>query len=368
MISLGDATDTYLSYVGDTVKQALEAEGCTVQILSAQNDIPTQLTQIQNTAASGTGFLYVFPAGDAQAYKDALTEVTAAGVKTLVSNNFPGDDAATAFVGADEFVMGVMMAPMVKAWLDEAYPDAAPGSVKALVLEASVIPNMVKRSAGIKIIAEKFLRQVDLSTGTYIKTDGEPVNYVDADGNTQPVDEPTGGLVLDADGNAILNPYYDARIDLHQISNRNIFAPIDAQNAIDTFVTEDNRANSDLKVVLSYGDTAAATSEKLLELSQSGVISTAPEGLATFGSDLTSANAELIPTSVDNSTVFRGVITSGDLLQTVVDTAVKMVNGETVDAVSWEKLGYTTVGADGSLVNSTYADDLPATDEFFPSN
>ena len=125
-----------------------------------------------------------------------MTEATNSGIKTLVSHNNTGEGSAVCTVQCDEFIMGCMMAPLVSTWVDAHYPDAADGEVKMLVLEQSLIPDMVKRSTGMKLIGEKFLRKVDLATGTFVKEDGEAVTYVDENGTEQAVEEPTGGLVL----------------------------------------------------------------------------------------------------------------------------------------------------------------------------
>jgi len=358
--------DEFFRFINDQVKSALEAEGYQVQTADANGDTQTMIRQVQNFTASKVDLMYVFPAGDAAAFHDVMKEATDSGIKTLVSHNNTGQGTATAFVQCDEFIMGTMMAPLVSQWLDKQYKNAAPLSIKVLTLENSLIPDMVKRSTGMKIIGEKFLRKVDLSTGRFIKTNGPAVNYTDANNKDVAVDEPTGGLVLKG-GKAILNPFYDPRVQVLDISNRVLMGNMDAQNALDVFFAANGGSNTDIKVIMCYGgDMASGASEKLMQAVSQGIVKEDLSKLAVFGADITDSNKERMNQSLTNKNLVRGIMTNGNIIQTIVNTVTKMARGESVPAESWEKLGYMIPKADGSGFDQVlYNNQLPNTDLFF---
>lgn len=369
-LSLADSSDYYIGImVGEKVKEAFEGAGAGVQVLNASSDVATQINQIQNAITSGVDIIYVFPAGDGLTYADALQTAREAGVKTMVSNNYPGEGAADVYVGCDEFQMGTMMAAMLSKWADTTYPDAGNGEVAVLIVESTFNENMIKRCLGMRMIGEKFLREGDYSTIHFKKAEGASVTYIDENGKEVPVDEPTGGLILDENGHAQLNPYYNSKINLIEYSNRSSAGTdsTEAQNAIENAVT---LGYTDLKAVISYGDTGAAIDTKMRELSEDGRISTSIDKMAVFCSDLTDTNKELIIKSGTNESVLRGVMASGDLIATLQKYANALVKGEDVPAYTQEPLSYIMANSDGTEVESTYYNDspqLPDTSVFFPN-
>lgn len=367
-ISLADQSDYFIgTMLGAAVEEAFKGAGADVQILDGANDVQNQVNQIQNAITGGADIIYIFPAGDGEVYCDVLEAAKDAGVKTLMSNNYPGEGYATSYVGADEFQVGVMMAELVSDWVDEHYPDAEEEEVGALILEASSNQNMIKRCLGMRMIGEKFLRKADMATIYFEKEDGDPVTYIDEDGNEVDVDEPTGGLILDDEGHAQLNPYYNEKVKIIEYSNRNStgYDSTEAQNAIENAVT---MGEDSMRVVMSYGDTGAAIQEKMKELVEDGRIDAELSDVATFCSDLTDTNKELIEASASDGSLLRGVMTSGNIIQTICDRAKAMVNGEEVDEYSMEPLSNVRANEDGSDIVETFYTDcsqLPDTELFF---
>lgn len=367
-MSLGNAADYYIgTMVGTAVESAFKEAGANVQILDGADDVVNQINQIQNAVTSGADIVYIFPAGDGETYYDVLQAARAAGVKTLMSNNYAGEGGADYFVGSDEFQMGVMMAAMVSDWADTTYPDASPGEVEVLIVESTFNNNAIRRCLGMRMISEKFLRKTDEAAVYYVKTDGEAVTYLDEQGNEVPVDEPTGGLILDENGHAQLNPYYNDKIRIIEYSNRNSAGTdsTEAQNAIENAVT---MGENNLKAVMSYGDVGAAIDTKFRELIEDGRVTTELEKAAVFCSDLTDTNKTLILKSVNHESILRGVMAAGDLINTLQERAKAIVAGEEVPAYTMEPISYITSNTDGSDVASTYYTDceqLPVTDEFF---
>jgi len=370
VLSLADSSDYYIgTMVGEKVKQAFESTGAEVQIMDAASDVVTQINQIQNAVTAGSDIIYVFPTGDGETYYDVLNMAKDAGTKTMVSHNYPGEGGADVYVGADEFQMGAMMAALLSRWVDETYPSADEDSVDVLIVESTFNENMIRRCLGMRLIGEKFLREGDLSSIYFVAEEGSPVSYIDASGNEVEVEEPTGGLILDENGYAQLNPYYNEKVNLIEYSNRNSAGTdsTEAQKAIENAVS---MGYDSLKAVISYGDTGAAIDTKMRELSEDGRITTNIENMAVFCSDLTDTNKELIKSSVNNESVLRGVMASGNLIQTLQDYAVAMVAGEELPAFNMEPLSYVMANSDGSDVDQVFYTDspqLPATELFFPN-
>jgi ABC-type sugar transport system substrate-binding protein len=367
-LSLADASDYYIgTMVGEAVKSAFEEAGAAVQVLDAGNNVTNQLNQIQNAITSGNNIIYIFPAGDGATYFDVLKMARQAGVKTLTSNTYPGDGGADVYVGSDEFQMGVMMSAMLSEWADKTYPDARPGEVNVLIVEATINESAIKRCLGMRLVAEKFLRTCDTAAVYYIKENGPAVTYLDRNGKEAAVDEPTGGLLLDKNGRAILNPYYNSKIKIIEYSNRNSagFDSTEAQKAVENALT---MGYKNLAAVISYGDTGAAVQTKVRELCDEGRITTDVKKIAVFCSDLTNTNRDLILRSLTGDSLLRGVMGAGDLVGTLQDYAKKMVAGETPPAYTMEPISYMTVNSDGSNIQTVYYTEcpqLPATEEFF---
>jgi ABC-type sugar transport system substrate-binding protein len=367
-LSLGDASDYYIgTMVGEAVKSAFEEAGSAVQVLDAGSIVTTQLNQIQNAITSGNNIIYIFPTGDGATYFDALQMAREAGVKTLMSNTYPGDGGADVYVGSDEFQMGVMMSAMLSEWADKTYPNAGPGEVNVLMVEATFNESAIKRCLGMRLVGEKFLRICDTATVYHIKKNGPAVTYLDTNGKEAVVDEPTGGLLLDNNGRAQLNPYYNPKIRLLEYSDRNmvgVFAA-EAQNAVENIVT---MGYKNLAAVISYGDTGAAVQTKVRELCDEGRITTDIKKIAVFCSDLTNTNRDLILRSVTGDSLLLGVMGAGDLIATLRDYAKRMVAGENLTAYTMEPISYMTANGDGSGIRTVYYTDcpqLPATEEFF---
>lgn len=365
-VSLADSTDYYIgTMVGNKITDTFKKAGAKVDVLDGASSVTTQIQQIQNAVTKGADLIYVFPTGDAEAYTDTLRDARKAGVKVLVSNVYPGDGAFDAYVGSEEFYMGAMMASMVSNWIDNTLPQAT--KVKALILEAHLNETMAHRNLGMRLISEKFLREADIKTMYFIKKQGQPVNYKDSNGNVQQVDEPTGGLILDQDGYAILNPFFDSRVVLIENSNRvsTGYTATEAQAALESAVTQ---GNSDLNIIMTYGDLGISMSDKVIEMSRAGTLKNELKNIAVFGSDATEANLKAISQSANNSTVFRGVMAAGDLVNTLCVFAEKMVAGEEVPDVTMEPLSYVMADSTGKTKTVLYTDVtplVPEIDKFF---
>jgi ABC-type sugar transport system substrate-binding protein len=337
----------YFKYVADTIKDAMTPLGYSVEIASADNDTQTMINQIENFTTRRPELMYVFPAGDATSFADTVKKAKDAGIKVVISHNYTGPGTATATAMAQEFFMGCMGAKMLGAWVDAAYPGAAPGSVKVLVLESTLLPLMNQRCAGMKLISEKYLRKVDVPAAAFI--------------------EASDGLILDKNGKTILNPFYNPKVTLVGVANRTIMSNADAQQALDIAFTANSGANKDIAAVICYsGDAAVGASEKLVQMSLNGTLKADLSKVAVFGADNTPTNQKIMLNSKSNQSVLRGVMTNGDIIGTVIKLLTKLSKGEKVDELNYEPLGYMVPKADYSgFAQVMYKNELPAMEKFF---
>jgi putative multiple sugar transport system substrate-binding protein len=115
---------------GDAVKAQLEKLGYTVDLQYAQNDIPNQLSQLENEITKGPKAL-IIASIDGTTMTDALTKAHDAGIVVVAYDrlirNSPTVDYYTSF---DNFGVGVLQANSLVAGLKERFPKTKPWNVE----------------------------------------------------------------------------------------------------------------------------------------------------------------------------------------------------------------------------------------------
>ncbi|MEQ1768694.1 MAG: multiple monosaccharide ABC transporter substrate-binding protein [Devosia sp.] len=115
---------------GDAVKAQLEAKGYTVDLQYAQDDIPTQLSQLENELTKSPVAL-IIASIDGTTLVDALQKAADAGVVTVAYDRLlkgtPNVDYYTTF---DNFGVGVIQANSLIKGLKERFPDTKPWNVE----------------------------------------------------------------------------------------------------------------------------------------------------------------------------------------------------------------------------------------------
>lgn len=329
-ISLTVADDNFMQMVGEYLVDSLEEKGYRTQVVFCDNDISKQIKQIYSFTASGAEIIAVGFAGNSDAYEEALAAAKEKGCKVMglcVSKEVKYCDVQDKNYYIQK---GLQMSILLKEFLDREYPDAKPKEVTALLLEMTNKDDLIQFSAGYRMVAEKYLRYFDSSQVDFIREEnGETVYYLDDGGIEMPVEEPAGGLILDEEGYAQRNPYYDERINLCFSPNRNVNSDLDGQNAVDTFMASPQGYG--LRIVISFSGTAAVgAAERLMYYYQTGFLDTEPEKLAVFGSDNTEINRELVLKSVKNESLLRGYVGGSDVsekIHTMLDMLLEG-NGE----------------------------------------
>ncbi|MCX5477509.1 sugar ABC transporter substrate-binding protein [Kaistia geumhonensis] len=115
---------------GDAVKSQLEAKGYTVDLQYAQDDIPNQLSQLENVITKGPKAL-IIASIDGTTMGDALQKAADAGVVVVAYDRLikktPNVDYYTTF---DNFGVGVIQANSLVKGLKERFPDTKPWNVE----------------------------------------------------------------------------------------------------------------------------------------------------------------------------------------------------------------------------------------------
>lgn len=164
---------------------------CDVQIATCDDDVSTQIQQINNFALLGAEMIIIMPT-EIEALTDAIQDAHDAGCKILI-NGATGDSGAlegyydTCTV-SDEYLIGATVSMVAKKWAEKHMDPNGDWEVAFLICTLS--DETIDRSNGMKSVLEEYLRNAD----------GE---YVDAMGNV--VDE----------ANKVPNPNYSELIASH---------------------------------------------------------------------------------------------------------------------------------------------------------
>ena len=103
---------------GDNMKAKLEEAGYTVDLQYAANDIPTQVSQLQNMIANGCEVL-VIASIDGEALGTVLAEAKAAEIPVIAYDRLiMGSDAVTYYATFDNWDVGVKQGTYIKEALD----------------------------------------------------------------------------------------------------------------------------------------------------------------------------------------------------------------------------------------------------------
>lgn len=115
---------------GDNMVAQLQAAGYTTDLQYAEDDIPTQLNQIENMITSGVKVL-VIAAIDGTTLSNALDNAAAQGIKVIAYDRLIRDSGSVDYYATfDNFKVGVQQAESLVAGLKERFPDVKPWNVE----------------------------------------------------------------------------------------------------------------------------------------------------------------------------------------------------------------------------------------------
>jgi len=294
-----------------------------VQVSSADGNANTQATQIENYTAMKPEFLFIM-AVEPTSIVPKLEAAREAGVKVMFAGGDPGsENAYDSVMKMNQFLSGEYAALMAKQWVDETYPDAAPGSIETAIFESTLNPEAVDRSAGLKMISEPYLKNAQ----------GE---YIDA----------TGAVVDEA--NKVENPAYSPAVKVVNTVQAEMFQA--GQTAMQNILT----TNPNVKLVIAYaGDGGMGASQAIMdEYAKGSGVSVIDDlnKVAVFSVGMIGAEGPAVADSSTGKGVFRGTIRfGGDLIGRTIEYATKILKGEEYPKVIWDALDMVT-SKDGQLM------------------
>ena len=306
----------------DAFKNTFGAE-YDVQVSSADGNANTQATQIENYTAMKPEFLFIM-AVEPTSIVPKLEAAREAGVKVMFAGGDPGsENAYDSVMKMNQFLSGEYAALMAKQWVDETYPDAAPGSIETAIFESTLNPEAVDRSAGLKMISEPYLKNAQ----------GE---YIDA----------TGAVVDEA--NKVENPAYSPAVKVVNTVQAEMFQA--GQTAMQNILT----TNPNVKLVIAYaGDGGMGASQAIMDEYAKGAGVSVIDDLnkvAVFSVGMIGAEGPAVADSSTGKGVFRGTIRfGGDLIGRTIEYATKILKGEEYPKVIWDALDMVTA-KDGQLM------------------
>lgn len=306
-VSLLTNDDSFALEIARAFNDTLIPLGYQTQIVFCENNYETQRLQIEKFIENKAKIILVHCVIDGEYYEDLFKKAKDSGciVIPMAIGNIVNSDVQSIKYSFDK---GLAKCEVVKEYLDQQYPDAAPKSVDLLILENLGKTNFIKTCAGMRMIGEKYIRYFDYNSLDFTKEEiNKEVYYLDENGNKQLVDEPAGGLILDEQGFAILNPFYDSRVNLKYATSKGISTILDGQQAVDSYVL--SRGGDKLRIVISFsGDAAIGANQRLMFYQGENTLHTDVEKLAVFGSDDTETNRDLILKSASGESVYRGFV------------------------------------------------------------
>lgn len=115
---------------GNSMVEQFTAAGYATDLQYAEDDIPTQLAQVENMITKGVNVL-VIAAIDGTTLSNALENAAAAGIKVIAYDRLIRDSGAVDYYATfDNFKVGVQQAESLVAGLKERFPDVKPWNVE----------------------------------------------------------------------------------------------------------------------------------------------------------------------------------------------------------------------------------------------
>ena len=132
LVGIAMPTQSSLRWIsdGNELKAALEAKGYTVDLQYAEDDIPNQLSQVENMVTKGAKALVVASI-DGTTLGSVLQQAADADIKVIAYDRLIRDSANVDYYTTfDNFQVGVLQANSLVKGLQERFPDVKPWNVE----------------------------------------------------------------------------------------------------------------------------------------------------------------------------------------------------------------------------------------------
>ncbi len=307
-LAMTSADDSFVASVAQELEKQLEACGNRVLLSYCDNDMNLQISQIENYVAMHPAVLVIQCTGDSSAYDKILERVQDDRMQVVVFSSSGSLEHADIQMINSRLGRGICAAKLIQSFLNKTDDRTAEEPAKVLLLSNTATESDIMTMAGYQLIGEKYLRYYDMKHLKFHREDGGKVEYTDGYGIRREVEEPTGGLFLDENGDAILNPYYEPDIQLITAERyMNIQTNLQGQQAMDTFLGDEK--NRDIRIVVAAsGEAAVGAAGRLEECLSRGGLTYSKDKIAVFGVDNTEQNRRLVSRAAKGDGIFRGFV------------------------------------------------------------
>lgn len=147
---------------------------CDVQIASCDDDVSTQIQQINNFALLGADMIVICPT-EIEALTDAIQSAYESGCKILI-NGSTGDSGAlegyySSCTVSDEYLIGCTVGMVAKKWAEQHLDPN--GDWETVFLSCTLSDDTINRSKGLQTVLNEYLMNVD---GEYVDAMGNVVS------------------------------------------------------------------------------------------------------------------------------------------------------------------------------------------------
>lgn len=146
-----DTSEDFLAWLTSGVKEKFEADGVTVDIMSAGGDAATQISQVENCYVAGYDLIIVM-ACDPTGIGDALQRAMDNGTRVMIASSDTGVYDTSMLT--DQYADGQWMAELASDWINETFPDAGAGEIEVAVLGSRIDNEQNNRTEGMLTLAD----------------------------------------------------------------------------------------------------------------------------------------------------------------------------------------------------------------------
>ena len=140
----------FFDWAANFMKSQAEEAGWKAEITSYDFDTVTQIQQMENFATMGVTHIISY-AGEPEALVDVCKKLREQGIVMSFFATAPSDlDAYDNVAVANQYDIGKAMAENAVDWVNEKYPDAADGSIKAVMFALPTTEDDVQRDNGVR--------------------------------------------------------------------------------------------------------------------------------------------------------------------------------------------------------------------------
>lgn len=133
--------------MSDGMEKICESYGINYEVQEMYMDIATQLDCIENFLTMEVSMIVTFCI-DENAMADAAAKVMNSGTALVILDGTPSFDLSLN-ICTSPYDVGYQEGKMISAWVDQTYPDAGEGEVKAALMNNAIIPDFVRQNEGL---------------------------------------------------------------------------------------------------------------------------------------------------------------------------------------------------------------------------